>query len=69
MKGITITSMDGRLSPREVETMVREAARHANKHRGEASRISSCNRLESQLCSVCVCVCVCVCVWVCLVSG
>jgi molecular chaperone DnaK (HSP70) len=49
MRGIKITSKDGRLSPREVETMVREAARHASKDRREPSGISSRNRLELQL--------------------
>ena len=43
--GIMITSEDGRLSPQEVETMVREAKRHADKDRREASRISSRTRL------------------------
>ena len=43
--GIMITSEDGRLSPQEVETMVREAERHADEDRREASRISSRNRL------------------------
>ena len=48
-RGITITSEDGRLSPEEVENMVREAEKHADEDRREASRISSRNRLESQL--------------------
>ena len=43
--GIMITSEDGRLSPQEVETMVREAKRHADEDRREASRISSRTRL------------------------
>ena len=48
-RGIMITSEDGRLSPEEVENMVREAEKHADEDRREASRISSRNRLESQL--------------------
>ena len=48
-KGITITSDDGRLSPEEIETMVKDAEKHAEEDRREASRIAGRNRLESQL--------------------
>ncbi len=49
-KGITITSKDGRLSPREMETTVRDAKRHANKDRRETSRTSCCRPII--LCTV-----------------
>ena len=48
-RSITITSEDGRLSQEEMDAMVKEAERHADEDRKEASRISSRNSLETKL--------------------
>jgi heat shock protein 5 len=48
-KGIIITSEDGRLSHKEMDDMVKEAEKYADKDRKEALRISSRNMLESLL--------------------
>ena len=49
IKGITITSEDGRLSSEEMETMIKEAEMYAEEDNMETARMESRNRLESQL--------------------
>ena len=50
-KSITITAEDGRLSDEEMEAMVRDAEKHAEEDKKEATRIEARNSLESFLSS------------------